>query len=48
MTEPRPPAEAPPLVHITGLRKSSGDNEVLRGIDLDITAGEFVCLIGPS
>jgi polar amino acid transport system ATP-binding protein len=41
-------AGANPIVHIEGLRKSFGDNEVLRGIDLDIAEGEVVCLIGPS
>ncbi|MGQ3384021.1 amino acid ABC transporter ATP-binding protein [Glutamicibacter sp. TV12E] len=35
-------------VEITGLRKSYGDNEVLKGIDLNVKAGEVVCLIGPS
>lgn len=35
-------------VEIRGLRKSFGDNEVLRGIDCDIEAGEVVCVIGPS
>ncbi|WTB19526.1 amino acid ABC transporter ATP-binding protein [Streptomyces sp. NBC_00829] len=31
-----------------GLHKSFGDNEVLRGIDLDVRRGEVVCVIGPS
>lgn len=35
-------------VCIRGLRKSFGENEVLRGIDCDIHAGEVVCVIGPS
>jgi len=35
-------------VHIAGLRKAYGDNEVLKGISLDVTPGEVVCLIGPS
>jgi polar amino acid transport system ATP-binding protein len=39
---------AEPLVRIRGLHKRFGDNEVLRGIDLDIAEGEVVCLIGPS
>ncbi|MCV9996145.1 amino acid ABC transporter ATP-binding protein [Paeniglutamicibacter sp. ZC-3] len=35
-------------VDIRGLRKSYGDNEVLKGIDLEVKPGEVVCLIGPS
>ncbi|RII43705.1 amino acid ABC transporter ATP-binding protein [Galactobacter valiniphilus] len=35
-------------VHIAGLRKAYGDNEVLKGISLDVSPGEVVCLIGPS
>ena len=35
-------------VEIRGLHKYFGDNEVLRGIDCDIQAGEVVCVIGPS
>ena len=30
------------------LRKSFGDNEVLRGIDLDIPPGQFVAIVGKS
>jgi ribose transport system ATP-binding protein len=33
---------------IRGLRKSFGRNEVLHGIDLTITSGEFVGLMGPN
>ena len=33
---------------IRGLRKSFGDNEVLRGIDLHIPAGESVAIVGRS
>ncbi|MEE1621256.1 amino acid ABC transporter ATP-binding protein [Zafaria sp. Z1313] len=35
-------------VSITGLHKSYGSNEVLKGIDLNVEPGEVVCLIGPS
>ena len=35
-------------VRIEGLRKSFGDNEVLRGIDLDVHRGEVVVILGPS
>jgi polar amino acid transport system ATP-binding protein len=35
-------------VDITGLVKSFGPLEVLRGIDLKVNRGEVVCIIGPS
>ncbi|OWJ77420.1 ABC transporter ATP-binding protein [Haematobacter genomosp. 1] len=35
-------------VTLRGIRKSFKDNEILRGIDLDIAEGEFVSLVGPS
>jgi len=37
-----------PLVQLRGLRKSFGRLEVLRGIDLDVHAGEHVVIFGPS
>lgn len=37
-----------PLVHAVQVRKSYGSNEVLKGIDIDVEAGEVVCLLGPS
>ncbi|MBZ9639831.1 MULTISPECIES: amino acid ABC transporter ATP-binding protein [Streptomyces] len=37
-----------PEIEIRELHKSFGDNEVLRGIDLEIGQGEVVCVIGPS
>ena len=36
------------VVEISGLRKSFGQQEVLRGIDLRVARGEVVCVIGPS
>src|ERR1700684_3984751 len=33
---------------IRGLRKSFGDHQVLRGIDLHIPAGQFVAIVGRS
>ncbi|MER6353997.1 amino acid ABC transporter ATP-binding protein [Streptomyces sp. NPDC001634] len=35
-------------IRIRDLHKSFGDNQVLRGIDLEIGQGEVVCVIGPS
>jgi polar amino acid transport system ATP-binding protein len=40
--------DAAPVVEIRGLRKSFGEREVLTGIDLTVTPGEVVCVIGPS
>ncbi|MBS1697286.1 MAG: amino acid ABC transporter ATP-binding protein [Actinobacteria bacterium] len=37
-----------PAIDIQGLVKHFGDNEVLKGIDLTVNAGEVVCVIGPS
>jgi polar amino acid transport system ATP-binding protein len=37
-----------PLLAIQGLRKSFGDNEVLKGIDLTVQAGEVIAIIGKS
>jgi polar amino acid transport system ATP-binding protein len=36
------------MLRATGVRKSFGDAEVLRGIDLTVQRGEVVCLIGAS
>ncbi|GLY75468.1 amino acid ABC transporter ATP-binding protein [Actinoallomurus iriomotensis] len=37
-----------PIVELRGIRKSFGELEVLRGIDLEIFAGEHVVIFGPS
>jgi polar amino acid transport system ATP-binding protein len=37
-----------PVIRVEGLRKSFGEREVLRGIDLEVAAGEVVVIIGPS
>ncbi|MGE0310250.1 MAG: amino acid ABC transporter ATP-binding protein [Lautropia sp.] len=36
------------ILQVQGLRKQFGTTEVLKGIDLDLHAGELVFLIGPS
>ena len=35
-------------VSLKGIRKSFGDNEIVRGVDLEIAPGEFMVLVGPS
>jgi len=50
MSAPAPAADrAPgPVVRISGLHKSFGDREVLKGVDLEVGQGEVVCIIGAS
>ena len=45
---PVQPPDAAPVLSVHGLRKSFGDHEVLRSIDLSVAAGRVVALIGPS
>src|ERR687898_3011966 len=40
--------DAAPIVSLRGLRKVFGENEVLKGIDLDIAKGEVVVIFGRS
>jgi polar amino acid transport system ATP-binding protein len=37
-----------PLVHAVNIMKAFHGNQVLKGIDLDVRAGQVVCLLGPS
>jgi iron(III) transport system ATP-binding protein len=37
-----------PFLRLTGITKRFGDFEALKGVDLDIEKGEFVCFLGPS
>jgi len=39
---------AAPPIEIEDLHKSFGELEVLRGVDLSVTTGEVICIIGPS
>ena len=43
-----PAAATEPVVRLEAVHKSFGDNEVLRGIDLDVHKGEVLTIIGPS
>lgn len=36
------------IVRVEALRKCYGDLEVLRSVDLQVEAGEVICIIGPS
>jgi polar amino acid transport system ATP-binding protein len=36
------------MVRSEGVRKRYGQLEALRGVDLEVAAGEVCCLIGPS
>lgn len=36
------------MIKVSNLHKTYGDNEVLKGIDLDVAKGEVVVIIGPS
>lgn len=52
MASPVPPPTSPTAtgipVAVRGLRKSFGEQAVLKGVDLDIRAGEVFVLMGPS
>jgi polar amino acid transport system ATP-binding protein len=45
---PQPGGTTHAAVHIQGLRKSFGNNEVLKGIDLTVAPGEVIAIIGKS
>jgi ABC-2 type transport system ATP-binding protein len=39
---------SPPVITATGLRKAYGDFEAVRGIDLEVRAGEVFAFLGPN
>jgi ABC-2 type transport system ATP-binding protein len=39
---------ADPVISVRGLRKSYGDLEAVRGIDLDVAGGEIIAFLGPN
>jgi polar amino acid transport system ATP-binding protein len=49
-SSPPPPASPAhhPALDLKGIRKSFGDHDVLRGIDLTVAPHEVICLIGAS
>ena len=48
----RVPGNAPPLIRLRGVTKVYGEGalafQALKGVDLDITQGDFVAIMGPS
>jgi ABC-2 type transport system ATP-binding protein len=42
------PSSLPPVISVTGLRKSYGEHEAVRGIDLEVGAGEVFAFLGPN
>ncbi len=39
---------SPPLFQIEGLHAAAGGNEILKGVDLAVQAGEVHALMGPN
>ena len=48
MAEPLAAPSTETVVRLEGVTKSFGENVVLRDIDLEVTSGEVLVVIGPS
>ena len=48
MSVPDSEADSSPAIEVRGLRKSYGDVEAVRGIDLSVSRGEVFALLGPN
>lgn len=46
--QPRTGATTEPVVRLEAVHKSFGDNDVLKGIDLQVASGEVLTIVGPS
>jgi ABC-2 type transport system ATP-binding protein len=47
-TEPVTPAQRGAVLTVAGLRRTFGSLDVLTGVDLEVSAGEAVALVGPN
>lgn len=45
---PPPPPQRPPVLVAENITKSFGDRSVLKGLSLDVQAGESFCIVGPN
>jgi phospholipid/cholesterol/gamma-HCH transport system ATP-binding protein len=48
MNTPPPPRASEPLIRLSGIFKSFGRNQVLRGVDLEVERGETLAVLGTS
>ena len=48
MSPPNATEDSSPAIEVRGLRKSYGDVEAVRGIDLSVSRGEVFALLGPN
>ena len=48
MPEKADTSETDPIVCLTAVNQSFGDNQVIKGISFDVAKGEVICIIGPS